>query len=160
MDEDSFAYRTTGVLMADEEPSSFRIDPLWLKTEANGYGNARSLVKLGSSLANGGSLYGHEFMSKETAGLAYQEQIYTHDPYFDAPVRFGLGFGLASKEYPLPFPNAFHWGGYGGSVVVMEPDSKACWSYVPSMLDPALAGDSRGRRLSRAAIAGVQALSG
>jgi CubicO group peptidase (beta-lactamase class C family) len=160
MDEDSFAYRTIGVLMADEEPSSFRIDPLWRKTEANGYGNARSLVKLGSSLANGGSLYGHGFMSKETARLAYQEQIYTHDHYFDAPVRLGLGFGLASKEYPLPFPNAFHWGGYGGSVVVMEPDSKACWSYVPSMLDPALGGDSRSRRLSRAAIACVQALNG
>ena len=91
--------------------------------EMNGYGNARSLAKVGSVLANGGSLHGRELMSKETARLAYQEQIYTHDLYFDNPVRFGLGFGLASKEFPLPFPNAFHWGGYGGSFVLMEPDS-------------------------------------
>ena len=149
IDEDSFFYRMGGRLMADG--ASFMDDPRWLKSQANGYGNAKSLVKLGSILAYGGSLYGHQFMSKETARLAYQEQMYTHDPYFDAPVRYGLGFGLASKEFPLPFPNSFHWGGFGGSTVVMEPDSKSCWSYVPSNLDSALAGDARGRRLSRAA---------
>lgn len=158
IDEDSFFYRVDGAIFAGEEGVSFMDDPRWRMAEANGYGNAKSLVKLGSILANGGSLHGHEFMSKETARLAYQEQIYMHDPYFDSPVRYGLGFGLASKEYPLPFPNAFHWGGYGGSMIVMEPDSKSCWSYVPNKFDSALAGDARGRRLSRAAIAGVEAL--
>ena len=158
IEKDSFLYRVAGAIFAEEDSDRFMRDPSWLKAETNGYGNAKSLVKVASIVANGGSLYGHEFMSKETARLAYQEQIYTYDPYFDAPVRYGLGFGLASKEFPLPFPNALHWGGFGGSVVVMEPDSKACWSYVPSNMDPALAGDARGRRLSRAAIAGVQAL--
>jgi hypothetical protein len=76
------------------------------------------------------------------------------------PVRFGLGFGLASKEFPLPFPNAFHWGGYGGSSVIMEPDAKACWSYVPNKLDPAAIIDDRGTKLITAAAISLMALSG
>jgi hypothetical protein len=116
-----------------------------------GFGNARSLVKLGSIRASGGSLYGHRFMSEATAQLAGQEQVYTHDLVRDMPARFGL----ASPEFPLPFRNAFHWGGYGGSSVIMEPDTKACWSYVPSLLDPAEVLDPRGARLIAAACAGV-----
>jgi CubicO group peptidase (beta-lactamase class C family) len=161
MDEDSFLYRTTAGLFAAEEggPAVAFSDPRWSALDVNGFGNAKSMVKLGSILANGGSLYGHEFMSNDTVRLAGQEQMYTHDPYFGAPARYGLGVGLDSKEFPLHFDNAMHWGGFGGSTIVMEPDSRSCWSYVPSNLDPALAGDARGRRLSRAAIAGVQALS-
>jgi CubicO group peptidase (beta-lactamase class C family) len=135
-------------------------DPIWRRSVITGFGNARSLVKLGSILASGGSLYGHTFLSEETARLAHQEQIYTHDLVLDMPVRFGLGFGLASAEFPLPFPNGFHWGGYGGSSLIMEPDSKACWSYVPNRLDPAEIIDPRGTRLIAAACAGVAGLSG
>lgn len=158
LDEDSFHYRVGAGLFAGDRPSVAE-EAMLHRLEVEGFGNAKSLVKLGSILANEGALYGHRFMSKETARLAHEEQIYTHDPYFDAPVRYGLGVGLNSKEFPLYFDNAMHWGGRGGSVIVMEPDSRASWSYVPSKFDPAIAGDARGRRLSRAAIAGVQALS-
>jgi len=126
-------------------------DPEWRRSVMNGYGNARSLVQLGSILACGGRLDGHTFLSEETARLAREEQIYTHDLVLDMPVRFGLGFGLASVEFPLPFRNAFHWGGYGGSSLIMEPDRKACWSYVPTRLDPAEVIDERGTRLIAAA---------
>ena len=98
-------------------------------------------------------------MSEETARLAHQEQIYSHDLVLDMPVRFGLGFGLASAEFPLPFPNAFHWGGYGGSSLIMEPDSKACWSYVPTRLDPAVLLDPRGTRLIAATVTSVATMS-
>ncbi len=153
-DKESFMYRAAGAVM-EVMPMGH---PGWSVCPANGHGNARSLVKLGSILANGGSLDGHVFMSKGTARLAYQEQIYTHDLVFDMPVRFGLGFGLASKEFPLPFENAFHWGGFGGSSVIMEPDAKACWSNVPSRLEPATIIDPRGVRLITAAVTSVQAL--
>jgi CubicO group peptidase (beta-lactamase class C family) len=154
--KDSFAYRAMGVITDAIPPE----DPSWKKAVASGYGNARSLAKLGSILANGGSLYGHLFLSKETARLAYREQIYKKDLVLGMPVRFGLGFGLASKEFPLPFPNAFHWGGYGGSSVIMEPDAKACWSYVPNKLDPAAIIDDRGTKLITAAAISLMALSG
>ena len=145
----TFAYRAAGALM-EALPTT---DPRWRRCPGNGfaYSNARSLAKLGSVLACGGSLYGHDFISPQTVRLAHQEHVYVFDPFLDSPVRRGLGVGLASKEFPLPFPNAFHWGGYGGSSVIMEPDRKACWSYVPTKLDPAIGIDSRGRRLNKAA---------
>jgi len=96
-------------------------------------------------------LYGHDFMSPKTVHLAHQEHVYMHDPFLEGPVRRGLGVGLASTEFPLPFPNAFHWGGYGGSAIIMEPDRKACWSYVPTKLDAGIGVDSRGARLIKAA---------
>jgi CubicO group peptidase (beta-lactamase class C family) len=149
MERDSYGYRAAGSLL-EALPT---MDPRWRRYSENGfaYSNARSLAKLGSILACGGSLYGDDFMSPETARLARQEHVYLYDPFLDSPVRRGLGVGLASKEFPLPFPNAFHWGGYGGSLVIMEPDRKACWSYVPTKLDPAIGGDSRGVRLITAA---------
>lgn len=158
VDPESMAYRsgpqTTNMHTAMK-------DPEWLGAEipaANGVGNARSLVKVGSLLAMGGELEGHRLLSEETAKLPYREQIYTHDLVMDVPVRFGLGFGMASKEFPLPFPNAFHWGGYGGSSTIMVPEHGACWSYVLNMFDAALGGDSRGIRLNKASIACLQAL--
>jgi CubicO group peptidase (beta-lactamase class C family) len=147
---ESMAYRAMGAFMEDGGPAG---DPTWRRSLVNGHGNARSLVKAGSVLANGGSLYGHTLLSEMTVRLAYQEQIYTHDLVFDEPVRLGLGFGLASKEFPLRFPDAFHWGGYGGSLVVMEPVTRACWSYVPNRFQPGMGIDRRGGRLSKAAIA-------
>jgi CubicO group peptidase (beta-lactamase class C family) len=156
-DDGSMAYRAIGVFMADGPPDHSDLRRLNI---AAGYANARSLVKVGSVLANGGSLYGHEFLSPETIRLAHTEQIYVKDLVMGVPVRFGLGFGLASKEIPLPFPNSFHWGGYGGSMMVMEPDSRSCWSYVPNLFDSSMAVDDRGLRVSIATIQGVQGLGG
>ena len=158
VDPDSIAYRS-GPPTTD--PPTTMDDREWLGAEipaANGVGNARSLVKVGSLLAMGGELEGHRLLSAETAKLPYREQIYTHDLVFDAPVRFGLGFGMASKEFPLPFPNAFHWGGYGGSATIMVPEHGASWSYVMNRFGSNPLGDSRGIRLNKAAITCLQAL--
>jgi CubicO group peptidase (beta-lactamase class C family) len=155
---DSMAYRVNGDLQQTIEIMN---DPRWLGAEipaANGIGNARSLVKVGSLLARGGELDGHRLMSEATAKLAYEEQIYTHDLVMDMPVRFGLGFGLTSKEVPLPFPNAFHWGGYGGSATFMVPEHGASWSYVINLFDSFIGGDSRSFRLNKATIASLEAL--
>ncbi len=156
-EDGSMAYRAIGVFMADGPPDDSEARR---RNISGGYANARSLVKVGSVLANGGSLYGHKFLSPETIRLAHTEQIYVEDLVMEAPVRFGLGFGLASKEIPLPFPNAFHWGGYGGSMMVMEPDSRSCWSYVPNLFDSSLEVDRRAARVSSATIQGVQGLGG
>jgi len=153
-DRESFRYRAVGALM-EALPMA---DPRWRSSPSTGVGNARSLVKLGSVLACDGSLYGHELMSEETVRNARREHVYMHDPFLGAPVRRGLGFGLASAEFPLPFPDSFHWGGYGGSSVIMEPERKACWSYVPTRLDPALIIDDRGTKLIKAACIGLLSL--
>lgn len=98
----------------------------------NGVGNARSLAQIGSLLARGGLAGGKRFFSEQTGRLPYEEQSYRFDSVMFDHVRWGLGFALTSKEIPLPFPNAFHWGGAGGSGAVMVPEHGASWAYVPN----------------------------
>lgn len=137
------------------------LDPEWLTAEipsSNGIASARGLAKAGSILANRGSVNGQYFMSEETARLAWQEQIYTHDLIMDEPIRLGLGFGISSPEWPMPFPNVFHWGGYGGSQIAMCPDNRASWSYVPNLFYGGAPNQERSVPLSEAVGRCIEAL--
>lgn len=107
----------------------------------NGAGNARSMAQIGSLLARGGLGGGKRFFSEETGKLPYQEQSYRFDSVMFDNVRWGLGFGLASKETPYPWPNTFHWGGSGGSGVVMVPEKGTSWAYTPNKFSSQGAGD-------------------
>jgi CubicO group peptidase (beta-lactamase class C family) len=119
---------------------------------ATGVGNARALAKIGSVLAEGGTSNGIRFLGPKAASLPYQEQIYTQDLVMKAPVRWGVGFGMVSKEVPLPYPNAFHWGGFGGSIIIMVPERRACWSYVPNNFDSTMGAQDRSTNLTKATI--------
>ena len=118
-----------------------------------GYGNARSLARVGSILAVGGELGGTRFLSRKTIGEALQEQIYVTDLYFGAPVRYGLGFGLPSKEWPLPNPNSLHWGGFGGSYCIMDLDARLCYAYAMNLLLPGGGQNPRGTKMAEALFA-------
>lgn len=98
----------------------------------NGVTNARALVEIGTLLASGGVAEGTRFLSKEIAALPYQEQSYRFDEVFYNKVRYGVGFGIASDEVPFPWPNTFHWGGAGGSAVIMVPELNMSWAYTPN----------------------------
>jgi CubicO group peptidase (beta-lactamase class C family) len=81
----------------------------------NGQGNARSMARVGSIVACGGSLDGKKYLSTETLENAIKEQIYGTDLVL-GPIRFGLGWGLPSNEAPYT-PNwetrrACYWGGW------------------------------------------------
>ena len=44
-----------------------------------------------------------------------------------SPIRWVLGVGLPSKEMPLPSPRSFYWGGWGGSLCLVDLDAQiAC----------------------------------
>jgi CubicO group peptidase (beta-lactamase class C family) len=119
---------------------------------ALGFTNARAIARLGAVLANSGTSQGSRFLSEESVALTWQEQRYEYDLVFEDRVRWGLGFGLASDEVPLPFPRSVHWGGYGGSTFVADPDSRTSWSYTPSRFVSDRAGDSRGQALGGATV--------
>lgn len=116
-----------------------------------GFGDARALAQIGAILAGGGMVNGQRFLSEEAAAMAWEEQIYSRDINMGTPVRFGMGFGLNSKEIPYPWEHAFHWGGFGGSVIVMVPEVKASWAYTPNKFDVGQEDDDRATRLGAAA---------
>ena len=109
----------------------------------NGIGNARSVAKIGSIYANGGELGGHRFISPETVGFVLTEQSYRTDLVVEAPVRRGFGLGLNSAEFACPSDRSLHWGGRGGSICVMDLDSKTCLAYVPNNWLPGRESDPR-----------------
>ena len=64
----------------------------WRKAEipaANGHGNARSVVRAQTALANQGKAFGIELMSKETCAMTLQPQISGNDLVLGLPVTYG-----------------------------------------------------------------------
>jgi CubicO group peptidase (beta-lactamase class C family) len=68
-----------------------------------------------------------------------------------------MGYGLVSDQVPLsPNPRTCFWGGWGGSIVVIDLDARMTVSYVMNqMLDPGTLGDDRGLGMVMAAYGGL-----
>ena len=118
---------------------------------ANGHGNARSVSRITAALACGGELDGVRLLSEKTIKQSIEEQSYGTDLVLNVPIRFGLGWGLQSKELPIgPNPNVFYWGGFGGSVIAVDLDAKLSFCYVMNKMVSTLTGDPRSEKLIEA----------
>ena len=126
---------------------------IWRRAEmpaVNGHGNARSLVRLQTPLACGGSAFGVDLMSEKTARSVMQEHISGMDLVLEVPLTFGLGFGLSRDPVRLsPNDNACYWGGWGGSSVVVDQDARLAMSFVMNKMFPGALGDLRSFNLSQ-----------
>ncbi|MGA9796600.1 MAG: serine hydrolase domain-containing protein [Rhizomicrobium sp.] len=117
---------------------------------AGGTGNARAVAEIHAILANDGVAQGKRFLSREGVRRALEPQIEGLDLVMNVPVRFGLGFGLPGAMVPLPNPNTIFWGGYGGSLAVIDMDARLSFSYVMNKMRGTLTGDERGFGLALA----------
>lgn len=117
---------------------------------AGGTGNARSVAEIQSILANGGIAKGKRFLSEAGCRKALELQIEGDDLALGVPVRFGLGFGLPGGMVPLPNPNSMYWGGYGGSLVIIDMDARTTFSYVMNRMEGTTTGDMRAFSLAMA----------
>ena len=135
---------------------SAAINPADTKTRAwrgaeipaiGGQGNARSVARITAALACGGELNGVRLLSLDTIEKALEEQSYGTDLVLMVPIRFGLGFGLQTKEAPIgPNQRLLHWGGWGGSISIMDLDAKVSIAYVMNKMGSTLTGDPRSTR--------------
>ena len=118
---------------------------------ANGHGNARSVSRITAALACGGELDGVRLLPEKTIKQSIEEQSYGTYLVLNVPIRFGLGWGLQSKELPIgPNPNVFYWGGFGGSVIAVDLDAKLSICYVMNKMVSTLTGDPRSEKLIEA----------
>ena len=116
---------------------------------ASGFGNARSVALVQSVMACGGTVGGVRLLSQAGCERAWAEQFSGEDRVLGMPMRWGMGYGL--------FGNTFGWGGWGGSIVMIEPDSRMAVSYVTNqMLEPG--SDNRGLEVLMAAYDGLKGL--
>jgi hypothetical protein len=81
-------------------------------------------------------------MSEAGCRKALELQIEGTDLIFNAPAKFGMGFGLPGVV-PLPNPNSIYWGGYGGSLVVIDMDARTSFGYAMNKMAGGTTGDMR-----------------
>ncbi len=114
---------------------------------ANGHGNARSVARIGSLLACGGKVDGVQLLSEKMVEKAIEEQITNKDLCLLSKKRWGLGFGLPIdgkiNNYEVPNSRVFFWGGYGGSLLLMDLDARMSFSYVMNNMKFSISGDKR-----------------
>ncbi len=132
----------------------------WRRAEipaANGHGNARSVARLQSIVACEGEVDGVRLLSPATCKLIFEEQTNGVDLVLGVPLRFGVGYGLKHPEsYPyLPDGRVCFWGGWGGSVIIVDLDHRMTIAYMMNRMEGGLLGDPRGEGLVVAAYAAV-----
>jgi CubicO group peptidase (beta-lactamase class C family) len=130
----------------------------WRRAEipaVNGHGNARSVAAVQSVLACGGQTRGVRLLSPEGCERALEEQFRGEDRIFGIQMRYGVGYGLPGG---LPSPRTCSWGGWGGSMVLIDFDTRMTVAYVMNqMLDQGGLGDDRALGVVLAAYEGLSA---
>jgi CubicO group peptidase (beta-lactamase class C family) len=158
LDPTSIAVRTLSNPPLDAT-QSWEID--WRRAEipaAGGHGNARSVAAVQAVMACGGEVNGVRLLSEKTVQSVLEEQSFTTDLVLTLPIRFGLGYGLTSEQMPLgPNPRTCFWGGWGGSLVLIDMDARTVIAYVMNKMGEGTVGDFRGAAIAAMAYAGIAA---
>jgi len=153
LDMDSVAVKT---FTGPAPDASVANTTAWRRAEigaANGHGNARSVARIQAVVANGGTLDGVSLLSPSTVDLIFCEQSNGVDLVLGLPLRFGIGYGLTDPETFafLPSGRVCHWGGWGGSVIIVDVERHLTIAYVMNKMAGGLVGDLRGFSLVTAA---------
>jgi CubicO group peptidase (beta-lactamase class C family) len=156
LDPNSIAMRTLANLAFD---ASTAWTEAWRRAEipaANGHGNARSVAVAQTVLACGGEVGGRRFLSAEGCNAVLEQQSYGTDLVLGVPIRFGMGYGLNSPEMPIGAgERVCFWGGWGGSLIVVDLDARMTVAYVMNRMGEGTLGDARGAGIVTAAYASL-----
>ena len=148
LDPDSVLAKTFGNPVLDATKSW---DVEWRRAEipaAGGHGNARSVAQVHTPMACGGEANGVRLLGKETIDAVFDEQCNGTDLVLQVPLRHGIGFGLPIPEMPLgPNERTCFWGGWGGSLAIIDLDARMSFSYVMNKMGEGTVGDLRGAGL-------------
>lgn len=121
---------------------------------AGGHGNARSIAKVHTILANGGMANGKRIMSAAGVRRALEPQVSGTDLVIGLPVTFAmgfaLGFGLTEALIAAARPGACVWGGYGGSLAAIDMERRTSFGYAMNKMELSAVGDERTETLLKA----------
>lgn len=145
LDQDSVLIKTLTSPMLDLAETG---TAAWRAAEngaVNGHGNARSVARVQSLIANGGELSGKQFLSPATIELIFREQADGVDLAILTPLRFGIGYGLPRPQtFPhIPDGRVCWWAGYGGAMVVNDLDRRITFAYTMNRMATGLIGSDR-----------------
>ena len=129
--------------------------PGWRRADlgaVNGHGNARSVARVMSVVARGGEVDGVRLLGQETIDLIFLEQQNGIDMVLGVPLRFGIGYGLPRLDMLpwLPDEKICFWGGWGGSMIVMDVGRRMTISYMMNKMGPGVIGSDRSAEYGQA----------
>ena len=119
---------------AKRDPLALFNSAEWRRAEfggSSGHANARGLGRIMTVLANGGISRGVRLLSPKTIDMIFREQFSGIDSYYMKPIRWGIGYALASEDSnargPLPFlrPSRAHASGTAPAARSRSPTSSA-----------------------------------
>jgi CubicO group peptidase (beta-lactamase class C family) len=119
--------------------------PAWRRADmgaTNGHGNAASVARILDVITLGGQSRGVRLLSPETIEVIFREQAHGIDLFLGAPIRWGIGFGLPDPAgVPfVPEGKICFWGGWGGSMIIMDLDHRMTISYMMNKMQPGVIG--------------------
>ena len=143
-DPDSIAVRTFRSCVLDGTETE---TDEWRQAEipaGGGIGNARSISRVHSAIACGGTIDGVTLMNTETIEAALERQTFERDLVLGLNVPYGTGFGVNHERLPLtPSERTLYWFGWGGSMGVIDLDERITISYAMNKMAGGLVGDER-----------------
>ncbi len=116
----------------------------WRRAEfpsAGGHGNARSVALCHTPTACGGTVSGVTMLSEEGVSRIFDMQYEGPDLNLLSPQKFGMGFAL--NPGCGPYRRECGWGGWGGSLAIINLDAQMSFGYV---MNPMIGGDVDTRR--------------
>ncbi|CAA9246949.1 MAG: Putative esterase [uncultured Blastococcus sp.] len=151
VDPTSLAVRTfTAPVMSVKATAS----PEWRAADLgalNGHSNARGVLDVLRVLSLGGEAGGVRLLSEKTIELVFDQQSHGVDLVLGEPFRWGIGYCLGSPVVPyVPVGRTFFWGGWGGSLAVMDLDRRLTVTYMMNAMAPGLLGSARSEAYVRA----------
>jgi CubicO group peptidase (beta-lactamase class C family) len=133
--------------------------PEWRRADLgalNGHTNARGLLQVMRVMSLGGEAGGVRLLSPQTIDLVFDQQSDGVDLVLMEPFRFGIGYCLGSPLIPyVPAGRTFFWGGWGGSMIVMDLDRRLTISYLMNRMAPGVLGSDRSEAYVRAVYAAL-----
>jgi CubicO group peptidase (beta-lactamase class C family) len=113
----------------------------------NGYTNARGIAKLLSFISCNGTIGSTTLLKPETIDLIFKEQTLGPDLVISVKTRFGVGYGLngvgdGGAGYWIPEGKICFWGGWGGSMAVMDVGRGVTITYMMNKMSNAGLGSN------------------
>ncbi|OIW28123.1 beta-lactamase [Coniochaeta ligniaria NRRL 30616] len=117
--------------------------PQWRQAEigsANGHTNAHTVSRILSAVTLGGTVDGHRLLRPDTIDLIFVEQAKGVDLVTGAHMRHGIGYGITGDgdtlvDSMLPRGRVCFWGGWGGSMAIMDLDRQLTIAYTMNKME-------------------------
>lgn len=120
--------------------------PQWRAADlgaVNGHGNARSILRIAESLQSGSAL-----LPDAVGEDAFRRRVSGVDLILGAPLTWGAGLALADSTGPFAFLPAGRigvWGGWGGSLVVVDRSRRLTIAYAMNRMQDDLVASPSAR---------------